>query len=85
MPKQRVENPYRSYTVSFKFRVLFYWAAATIPCGPIKVCEPKQIEVAKRFRIPAINLTRWKREEGKGKFAEMRGDQRRTVGGGRDQ
>jgi len=82
-PKQRVENPYRSYTVSFKLRVLSYWAAAKIPCGPTKVREPTRIEVAKRFRIPATNLTRWKREEGKGKFAEMRGDQRRTAGGGR--
>jgi len=82
--KQGVENPYRSYTVSFKLRVLSYWAAAQTSCGRTKVREPTRIEVAKRFRIPATNLTRWRREEEQGKFTEMRGGQRRTVGVGRN-
>jgi len=83
-PKQGVENPHRSYTVSFKLRVLSNWAAAQISCGPTKVREPTRIEVAKRFRIPATNLTHWRREEEQGKFTEMRRGQRRTVGGGRN-
>ena len=56
---------------------------AQIVCGPTKVREPTRNEVARRFKVPAANLTRWKREEEKGKFAQMKGNQRRATGGGR--
>jgi len=67
-PSKEVTNPYCSYTVSYKLRVLSYWAGAKIPCGPTKVREPTRKEVAYRFKVPAGNLSRWKKEEAACKF-----------------
>lgn len=78
-----MENPYRSYTVNFKLRVLSYSMGARIRECPIKERELTRIEVVQRFKIPATNLYRWKKEEKKGKFAMMKGEQRRMKGGGR--
>lgn len=82
-PKKQVSNPYRSYTVRYKLRVLSYWIAAEKPCGPTRVQEPTREEVAFWFKVPAGNLTRWRKEEEQGKFIAQRADQRRAGGGGR--
>ena len=82
-PQKEVTNPYRSYTVSYKLRVLSYWIGTKIPYGPTRVREPTQVEKAERFKIPAGNLSRWKKEEEEGKFTALKGGQRRAGGGGR--
>jgi len=80
---RKVENPYHSYTVNFKLHILSYWMGARIREGPTKERQLTQVEVAQRFKIPATNLYRWKKEEERGKFAQMKGEQRRMRGGGR--
>jgi len=40
-------------------------------------------EVAYRFKVPARNLSRWKKEEAAGKFKDQKAGQRRAGGGGR--
>jgi len=86
-PKQQKRptggNLYRSYTISYKLRVLAYWYGKNIRCGPTKYREPTQLEVARYFRIPVGNLSHWKKDEREGKYAEARKGQRRLVGGGR--
>jgi len=77
-----VQNPYRSYTVSYKLRVLSYWYTASIPCGPTKKREPSRDEVANYFKIPVGNLARWKKEEKEGKYGAQTRQQRRAGGGG---
>lgn len=81
--RKPVQNPYRSYTVSYKLRVLSYWYKPSIPCGPTKLREPTSEEVANYFKIPVRNLSRWKKEEMEGKYATQTREQRRAVGGGR--
>jgi len=83
LPSKVVTNPYHSYTVSYKLRVLSYWAGAKMPCGPTKVREPTREEVAYRFKVPAGNQSRWKKEEAAGKFKDQKAGQRRAGGGGR--
>lgn len=82
-PPKEVANPYRSYTVSYKLRVLSYWIGTKIPYGPTKIREPTRAEVAHRFKIPAGNLSRWKKEEEEGKFTTQKAGQRLAGGGGR--
>ncbi|RPA95695.1 hypothetical protein L873DRAFT_1296168 [Choiromyces venosus 120613-1] len=82
-PKKAAENPYRSYTVSYKLRVLSYWIGTRIRCSPTKVRELTQEEVAAYFKVPASNLSRWRIEEKEGKFKQQKAGQRRAAGGGR--
>lgn len=82
-PERRVENPYRSYTVSYKLRILSYWIQTRVACGPTRVRELTREEVAHHFKIPASNLSRWRKEEKEGKFAAMKAGQKRVGGGGR--
>src|SRR5437660_1711769 len=58
-------NPYRSYTINYKLRILSFWFGKNIPDGPTKMREPTRHEVDKYFKIPPSNLTRWKKEEGR--------------------
>ena len=80
---QQVENPYRSYRVSYKLRVLSYWENPSIPIGPTQLRKPTRGETAVRFKIPQTNLTRWRKEEKEGKFQELTLEQYRVPGGGR--
>jgi len=82
-PPRPVENPYQSYTVSYRLRVLSYWETPSIPIGPTKLRKPMRIEVMQRFQIPGPNLTRWRKEEAEGKYLEHRKSQQRDSGGGR--
>ena len=82
-PERRVENPYRSYTVSYKLRILSYWIETRVACAPTRVRELTREEVAHHFKVPAANLSRWKKEEREGKFAAMKAGQKRAGGGGR--
>ena len=56
-----------------------------IPYCSIKVHEPTQEKVAYHFKVPAANVSRWRKEEKEGKFAAMRADLRSACGGGRRQ
>ena len=86
-PKQQKQptgrNPYRFYTISYKLRVLAYWYGKNIRCGPTKYWEPTQLEVARYFRIPVGNLSKWKKDKRGGKYTEARKGQGHLVGGGR--
>jgi len=82
-PKRKPGNPYRSYTVSYKLRVLSFWFGKTIPCGPNTFREPTRLEVAVHFKLPVGNLSRWKKAEKEGKFLLQTRSQRRQGGGGR--
>jgi len=82
-PQKEVANPYHSYTVSYKLCLLSYWIGTKIPWGPRRVREPTLAEVAERFKVPARNLSRWKKEEKEGKFIAQNAGQRRAGGGGR--
>ena len=48
-----------------------------------KVREPTQNKIAQKFKVPAANLTSWRREKEKGKFALIKGDQRRVTSQGK--
>lgn len=76
-------NPYRSYTIGYKLRVLSFWFGKNIPDGPTKMREPTRLEAAKYFKIPPSNLTRWKKDEREGKFEGPKAGQRRGGSGGR--
>ena len=82
-PPKRVENPYRTYTVSYKLRVLSYWNTRSIRISPTKLRKPTRAEVVERFNIAKSNLSRWKKEEAEGKFKELAKGQCRGSGGGR--
>lgn len=82
-PPKRVDNPYRSYSISYKLRVLSYWNIPSIPSGPTKMRKPMRTEVINRFKISGTNLTRWRKEEAEGKFSSLRKGQQRISGGGR--
>ncbi|RPA99256.1 hypothetical protein L873DRAFT_1843781 [Choiromyces venosus 120613-1] len=61
-----VENRYRSYSISYKLRVLSFWDTPSIPSGSSTVHKPTCVEVISRFRIRGSNLTCWHKEEAKG-------------------
>lgn len=82
LPK-RVENPYRTYTVSYKLRVLSYWATPSIPISPTKLRKPTRAEVAERFKVAGSNLSRWRNDEAAGNFESLERSQCRGTGGGR--
>lgn len=83
VPPKPVERRYRSYTVSYKLRVLSYWYIPSIPIGPTAKHKPTRREVAHQFKIPLSNLTRWQKEEEEGKFLTQASSQKRAIGGGR--
>ena len=83
-PERHVENPYWSYTVSYKLRILSYWIQTRVPCSLTRVRELTREEVAHYFRVPAANLSWWRKEERDGKFTAMKARQRRAEGGGRE-
>jgi len=82
-PTKVAENPYRSYTIKYKLRVLSYWIGPQIRYSPTKVRQPTREEVSNYFKVPAANLSRWRQEEKEGKFRDQQGGQRRGSGGGR--
>lgn len=75
-PERGVENPYWSFTVSYKLRILSYWIEKRVACGPTRVCELTREEVAYHFKVPAANLSQWMKEAGEGKFVAMKAGQR---------
>ena len=81
-PPKPVESRYRSYTVSYKLRILSYWQTPSIPIGPTGKRIPRRDEVAKRYKISSSNLSRWQKEEKEGKFLLQVGTQKRAIGGG---
>ena len=70
IPPKPVESRYRSYTVSYKLRILSYCYIPSIPIGPSAKRKPTRREVAHRFKIPPSNLTHTMAnlEEEEGKF-----------------
>ena len=82
-PPKRVDNPYCSYTINYKLRVLSYWDIPSIPCGPTILRKPMRTEVINRFKISGTNLTQWRKEEAEGKFLDLRKGQKQSTGGGR--
>jgi len=82
-PPKRVENPYRTYTVSYKLRVLSYWNTPSIRSSPTKLRKPARAEVVERFKVARSNLSRLRKDEVAGKFKEVAKGQCRGSGGGR--
>jgi hypothetical protein len=82
-PPPPVGSTRRSYTINYKLRVLSYWFTPSIPIGPTRKREPTRLEVADRFKIPASNLSRWKKDEIAGRYSEQESSQRQVTGGGR--
>jgi len=70
------------YTVSYKLQILSYWIEKRVACGPTRVRERTREEVAYHFKVPAANLSRWRKGEGEEKFVAMKAGQRRVGGGG---
>ena len=82
-PPKRVENPYRTYTVSSKLRVLSYWNTPSIRSSPTKLRKLARAEVVEHFKVARSNLSRWRKDEAAGKFKELAKVQCRGSGGGR--
>jgi len=82
-PPKPVENPYRSYTIRYKLRILSYWQIPSIPTGPTQLRKPSRIGVAEWFKIPPRNISRWRKEEAEGKYKELSKQQCRQPWGGR--
>ena len=82
-PPKPVENPYRSYTIGYKLRILSYWETPSIPTGPTQLRKPSRIKVVEWFKIPPRNISRWRKEEAEGKYKELSKQQCRQPGGGR--
>ena len=72
----------KSYTIKYKLRVLAWLGSQCIPCSPSRFREPTVGETAKRFRISAKNIVRWRAEERAGKYLEVSASARRVGGGG---
>jgi len=53
----------QQYTVRYKLRVLSYLEHARVPLGPTVMREVTAAETAQRFKIPASNIARWKKQE----------------------
>jgi len=53
----------RQYTTRYKLRVLSYLQHALVPLGPTVMREVTAAETARRFKIPACNIARWKKQE----------------------
>ena len=80
-PPKRVENPYRTYTVSSKLRVLSYWNMPSIRSGPTKLRKLARAEIVERFKVAGSNLSRLRKDEAAGKFKELAKVQRQGSGG----
>jgi len=81
--QQEVSNLYRSYTVSYKLRVLSYWTGAKLPCSPTRVREATWEDVGFWVKIPAGNLSQWRKKELEGKLVAQTAGQPWAAGGGR--
>ncbi|RPA92399.1 hypothetical protein L873DRAFT_1710114, partial [Choiromyces venosus 120613-1] len=73
----------QAYTVNSKLRILLYWKTRSIHYGPSCFHAPTQAEVAAHFRLPATNLSRWKKEYEVAHYIAGKGTEQRTLGGGR--
>ena len=58
-----VSSRKRQYTTRYKLRILSYLEHACVPLGPIVMREVTAAETARRFKIPASNIGRWKKQE----------------------
>jgi len=63
-----VKQARRSYTINYKLCVLSWLVWPFIPCGPTKLREATLAEAAKHFRIPAVTLGKWRKEEKSGNY-----------------
>ena len=79
-----VESAYRTYTISYKIRVLSYWDTPSIRISPTKLRKPTRAEAAERFKVAESNLSRWKKDQGEGKFKELAKGQCRGSGRGEE-